>query len=132
MQCSSLPQISGRGKTAMPFAISKHLTPHTSTHRPQPVHWLASTMGIHFAFMIELLRWVPPCLFHNDRAFHPRMRCTLEMHDAFLVESLFECRTGSQHRRRKFSFFSENTVRHTDIRILKHHGHAGLNGYRFR
>src|SRR5437762_14358714 len=35
------------------FGDSRHLTPHTSTHRPQPVHLLASTMGTHFALMVE-------------------------------------------------------------------------------
>src|SRR5215467_11267212 len=55
MQCSSLPQTSGRGSTAIDPAISRHLTPQTSTHRLQPVHLLASTTGIHFSFTGEVI-----------------------------------------------------------------------------
>src|SRR5438128_7580233 len=53
MQCSSLPQASGRASTAIPSAISKHLTPQTSTQRLQPVHLSAAITGTHLALMVR-------------------------------------------------------------------------------
>ena len=47
MQCSSLPHASGTVRTASSACITKHLGPHASAHRPQPVHLSSSTMGIH-------------------------------------------------------------------------------------
>ena len=60
-------------------------------------------------------------LLHDDRALHPRMRRALEMHDAFLIEPLFICRPGCQHRRSKFAFFAEYAMRHANVRVLKNH-----------
>src|SRR5215813_12232385 len=124
MQCSSLPQSSGRGNAVIPPSISRHFTPQTSTHRLQPVQLLASTTGIHLNLMSwsilgELLDWA---LLHDDRALHPWMWGTLEMHDAFLVKLLRERGTESQHGRSELAFLTEHAVRHPNIGVLERHG----------
>src|SRR4030095_3172026 len=127
MQCSSLPQMSGRGKPAIPSAISRHLTPHTSTHRLHPLHFLAPPTGSHFALMIELSSVSLSTLLHDNGAFHPRVRCALEMHHPLLVESLFKGGARCQHRRRKFSFFAEDAMSHADINVFEENRHSRLD-----
>src|SRR5215467_5175243 len=131
MQCSSLPQASGRGNTAIPASISRHLAPQTSTQRLHPVHLLASTTGNHLALMDRPSLMDFLSLLHDDRALHPRMRSALEMDHAFLVKLLGKCGAWSKHWRCKLAFLAEYTVRHSDIRILESHGLAGLDRDRF-
>src|SRR5215472_19240022 len=113
MQCSSLPQASGRGRIAIPSAISRHLTPHTSTQRLQPVHLLASMMGTHLAFMVgaSLVEFCIRSLLDDDRAFHPWVRCALEMHHTLLIKLFGGKRLSrSEHRRSKLALLAEHAV----------------------
>ena len=105
MQCSSLPHSAGRGKAAIPSTISRHRAPHTSTHRPQPVHLSATMTGSHLNFiavyrpLLQLQsRTHNSCLLHDDCALHPWMRRALEMYYAFLIETLTERAARSEHR----------------------------------
>src|SRR5215472_5726433 len=124
MQCSSLPQTPGRGKTAIPPSISRHLTPHTSTHRLQPVHLLASTTGTHFSFTARVPFVSFRHLFHDNRAFHPWVGSALKMHHALLVKLLGVGLTLREHGRGELALLAEYAVRHAYIRILEGHGLA--------
>jgi hypothetical protein len=50
MQCSSLPQSSGRESTATRFSSSRQAGPQASMHKPQPVHNSSIITGIHLLF----------------------------------------------------------------------------------
>lgn len=47
MQCSSLPHMSGRARTAIQSTISRHFGPHASTHNPWPVQRFLLMTGTH-------------------------------------------------------------------------------------
>ena len=47
MQCSSLPQVSGKFNAATPSHIVRDVGPHASTHSPQPEHSTSRISGTH-------------------------------------------------------------------------------------
>jgi hypothetical protein len=47
MQCSSLPQFSGLGRTASKFWTSRQAGPQAATQSPQPVQASSTTTGSH-------------------------------------------------------------------------------------
>lgn len=69
MQCSSLPQVSGNRRFAIPLATSSDLGPQASTHRRHPVHCSAEMIGIHLYGKLassQALRTLAPTKFHIE------------------------------------------------------------------